>query len=512
MTSSRTLFLILLFAAFGNALAQGREAPYVKDEVLVKFDRRASASLRSGAHRLSGSQRLKVLGDLGWERVRIAPGQTVEEAIKRYSKNPNVRHVQPNYYYQLAVTPDDPQFQNLYGLSKISAPAAWDITTGSRDVIVANIDTGMRLTHEDLAANIWTNPGEIADNGIDDDNNGYIDDVHGWDFRYDDNDPTDQNGHGTHVAGTIGAAGNNGIGVVGVNWAVTIMAIKIYSPSGGDTTSAMLINAYNYVRMMKERGVNIRVTNNSYGGCQEACGYDQATRDAIEAMGDAGILNVFAAGNGGVNIDNSPFYPASYTLSSILSVGGSNSLDNRVFNYGAESVDLAAPGVGILSTTNGSNSSYGNSSGTSMSTPHVSGAAALVAAQYPEMSVASLKATLMNSVDKLPQFDGFNRTGGRLNLFGALTAPTVCDFNLSTKSIDVPTKGGIFEIVVEAPANCEFSAKSDAIWVRVLNTGSRSGTGTVSLQIAVNPTITRSATVDIAGQQITVIQYRMRGN
>src|SRR5690606_29843818 len=175
MTSSRTLFLILLFAAFGNALAQGREAPYVKDEVLVKFDRRASASLRSGAHRLSGSQRLKVLGDLGWERVRIAPGQTVEEAIKRYSKNPNVRHVQPNYYYQLAVTPDDPQFQNLYGLSKISAPAAWDITTGSRDVIVANIDTGMRLTHEDLAANIWTNPGEIADNGIDDDNNGYID-------------------------------------------------------------------------------------------------------------------------------------------------------------------------------------------------------------------------------------------------------------------------------------------------------------------------------------------------
>ena len=512
MTFSRIVLLLIVLASFGNASAQARQSSHVKDEVLVKFDRSASSSLRSGAHRLAGAQRLGALGDLGWERVRIAPGQTVDQAIERYSRNPNVRHVQPNFYYQLAVTPDDPRFVDLYGMAKISAAAAWDISTGSRDVIVANIDTGMRLTHEDLAANIWTNPGEVAGNGIDDDNNGFIDDIHGWDFRYDDNDPTDQNGHGTHVAGTIGATGNNGIGVVGVNWAVTIMAIKIYSPSGGDTTSAMLINAYNYVRMMKQRGLNIRVTNNSYGGCQEACGYDQATRDAIEALGDAGVLNVFAAGNSGANIDLTPFYPASYTLNSILSVGGSNSLDNRVFNYGAESVDLAAPGVGILSTTNGSNSSYGNLSGTSMSTPHVSGAAALLAAQYPEMSVASLKATLMNSVDKLPQFEGFNKTGGRLNVFGALSAPTICDFKLSSDTIDVPTKGGIFEIGVNAPANCEFSAKSNAIWVRVLHSGKRSGSSTVTLQIAVNPTIKRTATVEIAGQLVTVNQFRMRGN
>src|SRR5690606_21994759 len=185
------------------------------------------------------------------------------------------------------VTPNDPRFPDagMYGLSKIGAPAAWDISTGSRDVVVANIDTGMRLTHEDLAANIWTNPGEIAGNGVDDDNNGFIDDVHGWDFRYDDRDPSDQNGHGTHTAGTIGAAGNNGLGVVGLNWAVTIMGITIYSPSGSDTSSAMLITAYTYVRLMKERGVNIRVTKISLGGWQEACGDDQATRDAIEALG-----------------------------------------------------------------------------------------------------------------------------------------------------------------------------------------------------------------------------------
>src|SRR5690606_981292 len=152
-------------------------------------------------------------------------------------------------------------------------------------------------------------------NGADDDNNGFVDDVHGWDFFYNDSDPMDDTtgfgGHGTHTAGTIGAVGNNGLGVVGVNWNVKIMAIKIYSPAGTDSTSAMLINAYNYVRMMKlQRGVNIRVTNNSYGGCNEACGYDQATKDAIDAMGEAGILNVFAAGNNGSNNESVPHYPS----------------------------------------------------------------------------------------------------------------------------------------------------------------------------------------------------------
>src|SRR6185369_14617368 len=172
------------------------------------------------------------------------------------------------------------------------------------------------------------------------------DDVHGYDFRFNDPDPWDEHGHGTHTAGTIGAVGNNSLGVVGVNWTVSIMPIKVYSAAANDSTSAMLINAYNYVRMMKNRGVNIRVTNNSYGDCPEACGYDQATKDAIDALGDAGVLNVFAAGNANTNIDNSPFYPASYTSPSIIAVAASELNDNRASfsNYGPTTVDLAAPG------------------------------------------------------------------------------------------------------------------------------------------------------------------------
>ncbi len=189
---------------------------------------------------------------------------------------------------------------------------------------------------------MWSNPGETPGNGIDDDSNGFIDDVYGYDFRFNDADPLDEHGHGTHVAGTIGAKGNNALGVVGVNWHVRLMAIKIYDATGFGTTSAMLINAYNYVRLMKTNGVNIRVTNNSYSGCDEACGYDQATKDALDAMGNAGILNVFAAGNDNTNIDTSPAFPAGYTSPSVLSVASSTSTDARsgFSNYGAENVDL----------------------------------------------------------------------------------------------------------------------------------------------------------------------------
>ena len=498
--------LIVFLVSF--AIAQNDSAQYVPDEVLIKFD-----PATSGRHVVEGltEQGAKVVekfADLGWQRVKVPAGMSVDEAIVRYKKLGGVEMVQPNFYYRLLVTPNDADFGMLYGMTKISAPQAWDLTTGSPNVVVANIDTGIRYTHDDLAANMWTNTPEFSGTtGVDDDGNGFVDDVYGWDFRYNDSNPIDENGHGTHTSGTIGAVGNNAIGVVGVNWTVKLMAIKIYSPSGTDTTSAMLIAAYQYVLLMKNRGVNIRVTNNSYGGCAEACSYDQATKDAIDALGDAGVLNVFAAGNSGTNNDIAPFFPASYTSPSILSVGGSNSLDARVFNYGATTVDLAAPATGIRSTTSGSNSSYGNLSGTSMAAPHVSGSAALLSAYNPSLSAASLKATLMNTVDGLPQFAGFNKTGGRLNVANALQNQTVCSFNLSTTAVNAITKGGYYSIGVTAGQNCDYSIKSNVTWIKA-SSDTGSGNGTVTFRVTHNPKISRVGTLTVAGQTVTVTQSR----
>jgi hypothetical protein len=261
--------------------------------------------------------------------------------------------------------------------------------------------------------------------------------------------------------------------------------------------------------MMKLRGVNIVATNNSYGGCPETCGTDIAVKQAIDAMGAAGILNVFAAGNSGTNNDQSPFFPASYDSPSILSVGGSDQNDNRIFNYGPTSVDIAAPGSIIMSTTPMTNDPpYHNLSGTSMSTPHVTGAAALLASYNPSLSPASLKATLINSADVLPAFIGANRAGGRLNVFRALTNQTVCAFDLSTNSVTMPTKGGVFSINVSTGTNCDLAAVPTVKWIQLDGSPTLSGTGTLTFRVGVNQTITRSGTISVAGQTVTVNQSR----
>jgi subtilisin family serine protease len=504
-------FLFLLLAVIAPDL-RAQRAPadsFVKGELLVKFREGAASKSARDANHAVGSEAIETLGNLGWQRVRIPAGMTVNQAIAEYKGLEGVEFAQPNFYYNLQITPNDPSFSDpgMYGLTKISAPLAWDLTTGSSGVVVANIDTGVRLSHSDLEANIWTNSAESF-NGIDDDANGFIDDVYGWDFFSNDSNPTDENGHGTHTAGIIGAVGNNAVGVVGVNWNVKIMVIKIYNSGGSGATSAMLINAYNYVRVMKNRGVNIRVTNNSYGGCTEACSYDQATKDAIDALTAVGILNVFAAGNAGVDNDVTPFYPSSYNSPGILAVGGSDQNDNRTFNFGATTVDLAAPSVGIYSTGFATNSSYELKSGTSMATPHVSGSAALLSALNPSLSPASLKATLMNTVDVLPAFNGMNKTGGRLNVDRALRQQTVCTFSPATSEITVPTKGGTYTMNVTSGQNCEYRAKSNAFWIKVTSAADMNGSGVVTFRVSVNTTITRTATVSIGGQSFTVRQSR----
>jgi subtilisin family serine protease len=502
--------VVAVFAFAFVVSAQFGPKPYADGELLIKLkagetrDSVAELTLRMGA------LVVEKLGDTGWMRMKLPDNMTVKMAEAKFGSLPFVEAAQPNFYYQLQVTPDDTRFSELWGMSKISAPAAWDVETGSSTTIVAVIDTGIKYTHPDLAANLWTNSGEKPGNGIDDDDNGFVDDYYGYDFFFDDPDPNDEHGHGTHVAGTIGALGNNALGVVGVNWNVRLMAVKIYDSTGFGTTSAMLINAYNYVRSMRERGENIRVTNNSYGDCTEACDYDQATRDALEALGNAGVLNVFAAGNDARNVDSAPSYPASYDLPTIVSVASSTSTDTRsgFSNFGPISVDLAAPGSSILSTVMTSGE-YGMKSGTSMASPHVAGAAALLSSHDPGLSNLSLKATLMNSVDKLAAWTSLVGSGGRLNAAAALGSETVCTYSLSAKSIAAPTKGGFFTVNVNAPENCGFSVRSLDRWIIPMSEKDFRGPGEVRFRVTVNPTVTRSGTIRIAGTDVPVTQSRL---
>ncbi len=315
----------------------------------------------------------------------------------------NVETVEANAIYRLTDTvPNDPEFEKLYGLKNssnfgkdIDAVRAWDISTGSRDILVGVIDTGIDYTHPDLAANYWTNPGENGldangndkrSNGLDDDGNGYIDDFRGWDFINGDNDPMDDHSHGSHCAGTIGAVGDNGVGVVGVNWQVSLVGLKVFSGDGQTTTDA-LVEAINYATT-----IGVDLTNNSWGGGAAS----DLIRSAIENADRAGILFIAAAGNSAIDIDNSPFYPAAYELENIIAVASTDNNDqlSSFSNYGAKAVDIAAPGSSIYSTIPGG---YDYKSGTSMATPHVSGLAALVKSVFKDWDHLQVKARILSA-------------------------------------------------------------------------------------------------------------------
>jgi Subtilase family/Calx-beta domain len=320
-----------------------------------------------------------------------------------------------------------------------------------------------------------------------------IDDVHGYDFDHGDPDPVDDNGHGTHCAGTIGAAGNNAVGVAGVNWNVSIMAVKTHD-SAGNSTSAKVVSAFNYVTRLKQRGVNVRVTSNSWGGAPEAAAYDQALADALSAAAAADILNVFAAGNGNSDNDAQPFYPASYQVPNLIAVAASDQNDNRASfsSYGATSVDLAAPGVGILSTYP-SASNYATLSGTSMATPHVAGAAALLAAANPQLSAASLKASLLNNVDVLANWTSdpstgkrLTLTGGRLNVARAVANQTACSYASGAATAGFANGGGTSSFNVTTQPNCDWAARSSVPWITITQGSTGSGPGVVGFAVATN--------------------------
>jgi len=362
---------------------------------------------------------------IGAQLWELDSEMTTEEAIALLEAKGDVI-VSENYIVTVnSLLPNDSQFNQLWGLNNtgqtggnanadIDAPEAWEITTGSNNVIVGVMDTGIDYTHPDLAANMWTNKGEIPNNGKDDDKNGYIDDYYGYDFYNGDGDPFDDNsnGHGTRIAGIIGAVGNNQTGVTGVNWNVDLMAIKIAGADGTGYTFN-IIQALEYATMM-----GVKITNNSWGTSSDVVGLEKA----IELAGKAGMLFVASAGNEAKNIDLQPHYPASYDEDNIITVAATNHQDQFASwfsNYGTKSVDLAAPGVGILTTIPGNQ--YASQSGTSLAAPYVAGAAALLWSVNPNLTVNQVKSYLLEGVDQLSSLNGKVLTKGRLNINNSLS-------------------------------------------------------------------------------------------
>lgn len=418
-----------------SAMERGR---YAEGELLVKFRPGVMKTTVLKAHQVLGASVIKGFFLVhGLDHIKLPPGITVKEAIVRYMSDQDVEYAQPNYIKKAVLTPNDAYFTQQWGLQKINAPQAWDITTGNSSVTVAVIDTGIDYNHPDLGSNIWANAKETnCSDGADNDGNGYVDDCRGWDFtrcatfnasgyctspKSPDNNPMDDNGHGTHVAGIIGAVGNNGVGVAGVGWGIRLMPLKFLN-ADGEGTDADEIEAIQYAISN-----GARIINASFSGPS----YSQAEYDAIASASNAGVIVIAAAGNGGDdavgdNNDVTPEYPASYNLPNIISVAATDQNDARPAwsNYGQNSVHVAAPGSAILSTYL---SGYIALSGTSMSTPFVSGLAGLLYSYYTDFTYSQIRSTILRYVDTLPTLSGWIKTGGRVNAFKAvssLSAPT----------------------------------------------------------------------------------------
>lgn len=402
---------------------------FAPDQLIVKPKEDTNPAEIEAAKDALGATVSETTQTLGIQVWKLPSNTLVQQAVKKLNQNPAFEYAEPDFIVEASdlqannTTPNDPLFGDQWGWNNtgqtggttdadIDAPEAWDKSTDASNIVTGVIDTGVDLDHPDLNDNLWTNSDETPGNGVDDDNNGYVDDVHGYDFADDDPNPDDDfSGHGTHVAGTVAAEGNNSTGVTGAGWNGQIMALR-FLDNGGTISDA--IQAIEYAI---NNGADI--TNNSWGGG----GFSQGLKDAITAAQEAGQLFVAAAGNDGRDTDKNPAYPASYNNENIISVAATNHNDNLASfsNFGEETVDLGAPGEAILSTdiqgSDGfSSGDYATISGTSMASPHVAGSAGLLWSQNPDLNWESVKQTLLDNTDSLSSLDGKTVTDGRLNL------------------------------------------------------------------------------------------------
>lgn len=489
---------VMGFGLASNAMANVDRPEYVSNELLVKFHPGVSASRAKRIIQKTGSNILHNYRLTDLKRIQV-PAEKLKNIQARLERFTEVAYVEKNYIRYLDTTPNDPDASLLWGLhnvgqtggttdADIDAPEAWDISTGSPDITVAIIDSGVDYNHPDLAANMWVNEDEIPGNNIDDDNNGYVDDIYGWDFSGNDNNPMDDvaacGGHGTHTAGTVGAVGDNGVGVVGVNWDVSIMALKAGRPLLGILCTLNDADTLEAVEYAAANGA--LVSNNSYGGG----GYNQAVFDTIRAAKQH--LFVAAAGNEGRDNDTRPSYPANYNLDNIVSVAASdhNDLLADFSNYGVTTVDLSAPGVSILSTVPGNN--YENMSGTSMASPHVAGAAALMLAADPTLTTNELKWRLMAEGDPVghPTI-----TGARLNVFQSMIPdPSAVTVTLTPTSPTAVAPGDTITFTVSLDNNTAESQIVSASVVVVLPTGIEIALAEVDTTLPAGQSVSRDFT------------------
>ncbi len=465
---TRALFFILIFftnIAEVNSMEQKikKTEDFVPHELVVKF---RNSNIKTTMMKYQAEEK-KEFRASGAKLLKFLTVVDLKKVMKDLKRNPNVEYVEKNSIYKLLATPNDEEYSKLYGMENMSMPQAWETNVGSRDILVGVIDSGVDYNHPDLKGNYWANVGEIgldADgnekttNGIDDDKNGYIDDHRGWDFINNDNDPMDGHGHGTHCAGSIGAVGNNGIGVVGINWRVSLVGLKIFSDAGSTTLEA-ITEAIEY-----STKIGVDVTNNSWGGGPSS----RTIRAAIAEARDHGILFVAAAGNSSSNNDEDSFFPANHDLENIISVAATDSSDKLAgfSNYGKKTVDVGAPGMSIYSTQPGGG--YQIMSGTSMAAPHITGLVALIKAKFPNESMDRIKKRVIYTGDSLDNLSSKLVSGKRANALFSLQKDEIAPGKVQDLAV-VENEVSSVEINFDISGDDDFKGLASEYEVRVLN-------------------------------------------